>query len=370
MTTLETKISLDRMRATIDALASDEFAGRRVGTPGARLAGDWLADQLRGLGADVREDHFRAAGVREVYETPIMHIGRPLEHRRDFAEHVASGELAEPRTALGAQEDAPSLRNRWVLATSVSILDRAEAEQTAGVILPRGTDADGWMPKMITGPSPRRIPILSARSDLHAELAGRTVTASVPMRTVEATGRNLHGSFPDAGILLTAHYDGVGDDPEIQLPGAADNASGVAVVLEAARLLGVSVALLDAEEAGALGSAHHASHVPADTVVINVDGAAKLGPTASVEAGGPAHALLAVLDQAGKQVGVPLRGAPVASDNRRYAAAGLAAIGIGMGIPGYQTPAETPDRVESETLLAAVRLVVTTVRMLRHARSQ
>jgi aminopeptidase YwaD len=33
-------------------------------------------------------------------------------------------------------------------------------------------------------------------------------------------------------------------------------------------------------------------------------------------------------------------------------------------MPGYQTPAETPDRVETGTLVAATRLVVATVRQL------
>jgi hypothetical protein len=49
---------------------------------------------------------------------------------------------------------------------------------------------------------------------------------------------------------------------------------------------------------------------------------------------------------------------------RRRHAAGLAAVGIGMGIPGYQTPAETPDRVESDTLITAARLAVATVWLL------
>ncbi|WP_310974188.1 MULTISPECIES: M28 family peptidase [unclassified Amycolatopsis] len=153
------------------------------------------------------------------------------------------------------------------------------------------------------------------------------------------------------------------------MPAAADNASGVAVVLEAARLLagtlpdgvGLAVTFLDAEEAGARGSAHHAPTVPAGTVVLNVDGAAQLGDAAAVEAGGPAHGLLAALDQAGRETGVPLRAGAMASDNHRYAAAGLAAVGIGMGMPGYQTPAETPDRVETGTLISATRLVVATV---------
>ncbi|MEU4542098.1 M28 family peptidase [Nonomuraea dietziae] len=175
---------------------------------------------------------------------------------------------------------------------------------------------------------------------------------------------------------LTAHYDGVGDDPQRRLPAAADNASGVAAILEAARVLSaqtlpinLSVAFLDAEEAGARGSAHHVPAVPPHTLVINLDGAVKLHEAASVEAGGPAHALLAALDQAGRETGVPLRAGAMASDNRRYAAAGLGAIGIGMGMPGYQTPAETPDRVEAATLLAAARLVTATVWQLAHADS-
>lgn len=196
----------------------------------------------------------------------------------------------------------------------------------------------------------------------------------MPLRIVEVTGSNVHRRLrtaPSGGpdVLLTAHFDGVGDDPDQRLPAAADNASGVAVVLAAARLLadtlldgvGLAVRFLDAEEAGARGSTHHAPTVPASTVMLNVDGAAQLGDPAAVEAGGPAHGLLAALDQAGRETGVPLRAGTMASDNRRYAAAGLAAVGIGMGMPGYQTPAEAPDRVETDTLISATRLVVATV---------
>jgi hypothetical protein len=40
-----------------------------------------------------------------------------------------------------------------------------------------------------------------------------------------------------------------------------------------------------------------------------------------------------------------------------------------MGMPGYQTPAETPDRVETDTLISATRLVVATViELANHSR--
>ncbi|MFJ4099849.1 M28 family metallopeptidase [Amycolatopsis japonica] len=379
-----------RLKSTVAALADDRFAGRRVGTPGGRAAGLWLAGQLEAIGASVTTAEFSVAGVRELYRTPEFSWSadstpRPWLHRRDFAEHLASADLPVPRTGGLSLADSDGWRDRWVLAPDLGVSARALTEGAAGLLVPRGTDAEGWMPKMIAGPPVGALPVLAVRADLHEEMAragSGTVTASMPLRTVEVTGSNVHGVFREpaagsAGVLLTAHYDGVGDDPRQRLPAAADNASGVAVVLEAARLLvpllpdhiGLAVSLLDGEEAGARGSAHHAPGVRPGTYVINVDGAAQLGDGAAVEAGGPAHDLLAALDQAGREVGVPLRAGAMPSDNRRYAAAGLPAIGIGMGMPGYQTPAETADRVETETLLAATRLVVATVlRLVVHPR--
>ncbi|MEV4216785.1 M28 family peptidase [Nonomuraea sp. NPDC049725] len=452
------RVSAARMRATVHELAADRYAGRRVGTPGGRAAAAWLAARLRELGGDVRLDGFPVADVRDLYATPVLewHDGGTtrLRHRRDFAEHLASADLPTPRTASLAPSADGDLRGRWVSAEPgdwARACDLAEAQGAAGVLIARGVDAEGWMPKMIAGPPTRGVPILAVRADLHRRLADTAadrpvqVTASAPLRRLDTHGLNVHAHFPRDGkpgphagflrtlgpefdadfprapgpdgepgahvgspwatggepgphadsprtldgesgahvvgpgggagvrVLLTAHYDGVGDDPAVRLPAAADNASGVAAVLEAARVLStspaasrveLSVAFLDGEEAGARGSAHHAATLPEDTLVINLDGAAELHQAASVEAGGPAHALLATLDQAGRLTGVPLRAGAMASDNRRYAAAGLPAVGIGMGMPGYQTPAETPDRVRNDTLLAAARLLVATVELL------
>jgi len=58
------------------------------------------------------------------------------------------------------------------------------------------------------------------------------VTGSVPLRIVDVEGGNVHGVFrtPTKGalsVLLTAHFDGVGDDPQgVRFPAACDNASG------------------------------------------------------------------------------------------------------------------------------------------------
>lgn len=192
-----------------------------------------------------------------------------------------------------------------------------------------------------------------------------------------APAANLYAAWPSASeksvkVLLTAHYDGVGDTEHVHRPGAADNAAGVAVVLEAARLLtrrapeglALSVALLDGEEIGAVGSARHAARLaetPHTPWVINVDGAGELHEAVAVEAGGPAHPILAALDAAGRSTGVALRAGQVASDNRRYAAARLPTVGLGAGMHGYHTEHDTAEYVQPETLSAMTRLVVATV---------
>jgi hypothetical protein len=58
---------------------------------------------------------------------------------------------------------------------------------------------------------------------------------------------------------------------------------------------------------------------------------------------------------------VPLVAGPVASDNRRYATVDLPTVGIGAGMAGYHSPADTADRVEAATMTALTRLVVATV---------
>lgn len=95
----------------------------------------------------------------------------------------------------------------------------------------------------------------------------------------EAKSRNvfgiLRGQDPQLGkevVLLGAHYDhlGMGADGRI-FPGASDNASGTAVVLEAARALATSgqrpkrtvvFALWGAEEQGLYGSRFYAEKAP------------------------------------------------------------------------------------------------------------
>jgi hypothetical protein len=392
------QVSAVRMSATVTTLAGDAFAGRRVGSPGAAAARAWLADRLTAAGAPVTPEPFAVRNVPQVYAPPTV-TWQPDESTvalifgRDVAVHLASADMLKIHTAGLAVAGYGDPAGLWLLVPAgMGLFDAyGHADGAAGLLVARSVDADGWHFTMLAGPHPGPLPVLSVETGLHQRMTdaarrvsgGGILAASTPIRRVDATGVNLHARYRTAraggpDLLLTAHYDGVGDHPGLRQPAAADNASGVAVICEAARLLapalpkgtGLSVALLDAEETGALGSAHHAGQLAAaeqHPLVINIDGAGHLNQAAAVEAGGPAHGLLAVLDQAARHTGLPLTAGPVASDNRRYAAAGLAAVGIGAGMAGYHSPADTADRVEAETMTALARLVVTTAWLVAEA---
>ncbi|MET8912390.1 M28 family peptidase [Micromonospora sp. NPDC004551] len=386
------QVSAGRMTATIATLASDPLAGRRVGSTGGAAARAWLVDQLTALGADVRTEQFPVRAVPQVYAAPTVTWGDgggtwELVFGRQVAIHPASADTRDIRRgALGvAGADDPA--GRWlVVPAEMSLFDAyRDTHGATGLLVRRPVDAEGWQFTMLAGPDPGPLPVLTLDPDTHhavltAATAGDSwLAGATPLRRDDVTGTNIHARLRQpvpAGVdlLLTAHYDGVGDHPGLRLPGASDNATGVAVVLDAARVLttvlpagaGLSVALLDGEEVGALGSAHHAAQLRAAgaaPLVINVDGAGRLDVAAAVEAGGPAHRLLALLDQAGRHTGIPLTAGPVASDNRRYGAAGFAAVGIGAGMGGYHSPADTPDKVDPVTLGAITRLVVVTAHL-------
>jgi hypothetical protein len=365
-----------RMFATVATLAGEAFTGRKVGTSGGAAARAWLGQRLADLGADVRFDPFPVRSVPDVYARPNArwHDGdrtHELVFGREVALHLTSAEAPRERGGGLARGGSNDPTGRWLLAPD----GPTEAPGALGVLVPRAVDADGWQYTMLAGPEPGHWPVLTLAPAVFDAVNKRAVwfAADAPVRRVDVTAVNVHGRFtkPREGgldLMLTAHYDGVGDLPGVRQPAAADNGSGVAVVLEAARVLanalprsvGLQVAFLDAEEVGALGSAHHAANIQGEPVVINVDGAGHLDEAAAVEAGGPAHGLLALLDQAGRHIGLPLRAAPVASDNRRYGGAGLAAVGIGAGLRGYHSPADTADRVDPATLAAVAELVVAT----------
>jgi hypothetical protein len=172
--------------------------------------------------------------------------------------------------------------------------------------------------------------------------------------------------------LLTAHYDHLGFGwPGARVdalgklhPGADDNASGVAVLIEIAKQLATRPApprtivfvAFSGEEAGLLGSRHYVSHplpVPVSGIygVINMDTVGRLGDEpVSVIATESAREWPFVFRGITAVTGIQTRsipGAAESSDQKAFIDAGVPGVQIfsGAGLD-YHRPTDTPDKVD------------------------
>jgi hypothetical protein len=104
----------------------------------------------------------------------------------------------------------------------------------------------------------------------------QTSSGKVIGRNVAAAVRGSDPSLREEWIVLSAHWDHLGpslNDPDKYFPGADDNASGVAMLLETATWFArpenrpkrsVLFVAFDLEEFGLFGSRHFAGHMPFD----------------------------------------------------------------------------------------------------------
>jgi aminopeptidase YwaD len=183
----------------------------------------------------------------------------------------------------------------------------------------------------------------------------------------------------DRYLLIGAHYDTV-----VGSPGANDNASGVAVLLEVARVLAARPARLPvvfvafgAEEGRpgpqhqSLGGSRHYAQG------LSPEAARNLAAMINLDMIGRGDALLSTLRINMKRgvhqrmlglaggLGVPVREhfTPQVSDSVPFASRGIETGWLWTGVePSYHSPLDTPEKVTPETLDWAGRLTLATIR--------
>jgi hypothetical protein len=199
----------------------------------------------------------------------------------------------------------------------------------------------------------------------------------------EAVLRNVAGVIPGtddtlrgAPVVVGAHHDGLGrgwpdareGNAGLIHPGADDNASGVAVLLELARVLAaappprrsIRLVLFDGEEAGKLGSRHYLDQLrrrgmePA--AMLNLDTVGGMaGNRLLVLGGGTAREWPHIFRGAGYVTGVDVQlvADPLdASDDGTFAREGVPAVQLFTGpAPTYHRPADTPGSLNAEGLV-------------------
>ena len=382
MTQFLARIDRERLQADTEALAS--IAPRIGGTPGEAEARAWVAGK------------FREAGLSRVRQQPIYYpqwTGRNAVLLLDGSELNAlalHGSASTPPEGLtaplldlgpGQPDDydrlpVAALRGKIHLAVTGAIFRRrtvlrAERTGAAGAVLinPQSTEIEagtaqifGKMPIFAVGSR-------TGRALKCAAAAGAEVTLRVQAKYRLAKSANVFGELPGVSrdyIVLAAHYDAWHS-------GAADNAAGLAVLLELARLwhgrrfkYTLQFVSFAAEEEGLMGSIFHVlTRLPLVKLrcqgVISPDIA---GPRteALYVSGAPRKTRLAAMERlratgyAGAEIRENIFGAY--GDYWPYSLLGIPGLMLSkMPYPDYHTPGDTPDKLDYEDLAYMAAMV-------------
>ena len=399
-------------------LAADEQRGRQPGTPGGQAAGEYIAARFAEYGlepAGLDSTYFQTFTVPygRITEPPALTVvppggevlDRTYAYRTDYRAltggYLGAGEGEGPVIWLNeclhddyAGIDAAGKivlcrysRNPEVYRQAIEhqvggllLLDR---EQEGGVFRPGGYRETAWVPETVPAylisEAVARDLLTGTRytlDDLSLRFAATplstTVALAVTLEEREAVeARNvlalLPGSDPLRGdelVVIGAHYDHLGQEPDgAIMHGANDNASGVATVLEIARLWqaqdffparSVLFAAWDGEEQGLLGSRYYVQHptypLTRTVAVLNLD-MVGTGEALRIDGeGAVATQLRASAEVFGITTTLTFDGR---SDHVSFHAAGIpAATSIWWPDTVYHTPDDQVQAIEPEKLKA------------------
>jgi aminopeptidase YwaD len=396
-----------RFERDIAFLASPALTGRLSGSPGARIAANYLARELAALGLQPMAGH----GFLQPVPVPAARLdgqprlragGREFRHRRDFAELAAlsgDGRAEGPLRVLDGDSIDSGLLSGSVLLIrdTPPDLDLAAMAQSAAAfgaqaLLVEAGDPEWFYKTVHAGGGP--LPLLRLRRSLAADLAqaaDMTVALELQLSHEKRMCHNVLARLPgrrrDATVLLLAHYDHVGDDPGGErFPGAFDNASGVALVLGLMRTLtsraavlpfDVLVAFTTGEESGLFGARHLLATVTQPIIAaINLDSLGSEANPLIVRLGHGQHSdWLAEMAAARMPAhGLDLRWIEGRDDSQVFRMAGIPTLGLGQQ-PSHpranpmHTPEDVPERLHAQALVNVHAAVSDLITHLAHSRA-
>ena len=385
------RVSGERAYQHVLAL-SQKIGPHPAGTPQDRSSGEYIAAQLTRVGDAVEWQPFTFPyfGVRRVALTvpdgPALHP-RAMEYSPSTGEagltaEVVDAGLGRPGDFGGQAAAGVALRGKIVLVRRGELTFRQKADNAAdagaAAIIVYNHQPNEFGGTLLQA---TRIPVVSlsgteGQTLLERVRAGRTV-AHLDVQTVNErrTTWNIIGTKPPSGaaaggdpgkvLIIGAHRDTVAG-----APGANDNTSGVASVLEIAEVLkdvplGVTVrfAFFGAEEDGLYGSAEYVKHLERGRIIgmINLD-MEGVGDRLIV-AGRGDDTLVRTASRLAETLGirVEVHGAEGGSDHVNFERAGVPVVFLFRpDDPYYDTPRDTVDRVSPALLAASTRLAVAT----------
>jgi len=208
--------------------------------------------------------------------------------------------------------------------------------------------------------------IAAAMKDAGLEL----LPADPAMHNVIGILRGTKPEWAKSSVVVGAHYDhlGVGSDGSLH-PGADDNASGVAVLLELARQMAtagpsqrtVIFVAFAGEESGRTGSKHYVAATspwPASQAIgmVNLDTVGRLfGGKILVLGSNSASEWIHIVNGAGYVTGAPVEAVmndPGGSDQKSFIEIGVPAVQLFTGANAdYHRPGDTADKIDGAGLV-------------------
>ena len=350
-------------KALLDTLAARP---RPAGGAAEAAAREHCARLLREAGFDVREEPFEYSALPGRWATPFAgltsglalaaagHLGFRLLMPRAAAGVLAAGVAVLALVALWSARGAV-LDARLLRATSVNLVaTRGDAPR---VWLAAHLDSKRQPISILvraTGITMSIIAWLAAIAVAVVNVASGAATQWWPVVSV----LGVLGAIP---MALSVVRDGS--------PGALDNASGAAAVVEAARTVAAAhslgVVLTSAEELGLAGAAAWARSRSGQLTVLNCDGVDDGGRTTVFYSGRAPRALLGAMARGAERSGVPVRVRRllpgILTDSVVLARGGHASITVSRG--GYATLArihrasDTSDRIDGQGIATVARLL-------------
>ena len=302
------RVIIDNLKSTITYLASDSLEGRRTGTPGEKLAYEYLSREFEKIGLIPKGSAGNYLQTFEVNEgkqiLPKTHLsvnGTSLEVEKDFFPFIFSsnGSVNAFASPSIKENNAPWFYDIKELmddnannphfdledAIKNKAIECAAKGASALIVYNSGTKDDELKFEAKSKIPSLKIPVIFlsknvATKYLNENTADLDLDIQVSIGDKKRTGHNVIGYLDNGAantIVIGAHYDhlGYGEDhnslwtgkAEIH-NGADDNASGTAVVIELAKLLKNSklknnnylFICFSGEELGLFGSKYFTEH--------------------------------------------------------------------------------------------------------------
>ncbi|MGN6530247.1 MAG: M20/M25/M40 family metallo-hydrolase [Ginsengibacter sp.] len=271
------KAIIENLKTEITYLASDKLEGRRTGTPGEKLAYEYLSSEFQKIGLIPKGDENTFIQAFEINEgkeiLPATHLkidDTMLENGTDFFPFIFSAEQsAKGDASLSFKEKGMP----WFWDVKESLMEnknnphfdleeaiKNKAIEYAGkgasalIVFNSGDINDDLQFDGKSKTAQVKIPVIYLTKNASKKyLSDNSVDLNIDLQTAfgnkKRTGHNVIGYLDNGAahtIIIGAHYDhlGYGEDhnslwtgkPEIH-NGADDNASGTSAVLELARIL-------------------------------------------------------------------------------------------------------------------------------------